>query len=121
VSFPSYQIYKDSGVPWLDDVPSHWDVKAVYRIASFNNDVLPEATSPEYEIEYIEISGVSATKGIVNTEILTFAESPSRARRKVLNGDILISTVRTYLRAIAPVDRTSPNLIASTGFCVVRA
>ena len=35
-------------------------------------------------------------------------------------GDILISTVRTYLRAIANVDEASPDLIASTGFCVVR-
>lgn len=36
------------------------------------------------------------------------------------SGDILVSTVRTYLRAIAKIDEASPDLIASTGFCVVR-
>ena len=51
---------------------------------------------------------------------MTFAQAPSRARRKVRRGDILISTVRTYLRAIAKVDKALPDLIASTGFCVVR-
>ncbi|MGB1250547.1 MAG: restriction endonuclease subunit S [Candidatus Promineifilaceae bacterium] len=52
---------------------------------------------------------------------MLFANAPSRARRVVRQGDILISTVRTYLKAIAPVKNPSDNFIASTGFAVIRS
>ena len=29
MKFPRYLDYKDSGVEWLGDVPSHWDVEAI--------------------------------------------------------------------------------------------
>lgn len=32
MSFPKYESYKDSGVEWLGEVPSHWEVCAVKRI-----------------------------------------------------------------------------------------
>jgi type I restriction enzyme, S subunit len=38
----------------------------------------------------------------------------------VRDGDVIISTVRTYLQAIAPVENPPDNLIVSTGFAVVR-
>jgi type I restriction enzyme S subunit len=38
----------------------------------------------------------------------------------VRDGDVIVSTVRTYLRAIARVDDPEPNLVVSTGFAVVR-
>ncbi|MFG1250176.1 restriction endonuclease subunit S [Xanthobacter flavus] len=50
---------------------------------------------------------------------MRFEASPSRARRIVRQGDTLISTVRTYLKAIYHVDRPWPDLIASTGFAVL--
>lgn len=27
MSFPKYEVYKDSGVEWLGEVPEHWDIK----------------------------------------------------------------------------------------------
>ena len=36
-------------------------------------------------------------------------------------GDILVSTVRTYLKAIAPVSHSENGYIASTGFAVIRS
>lgn len=38
----------------------------------------------------------------------------------VRSGDTLVSTVQTYLKAIATVPQAPDNLIASTGFCVIR-
>ena len=120
MSFPRYEKYKESGVEWLGEVPSQWDVKPLKAVATCNDEVLPEATDPETIIEYVEISGVGEGKGIVATESLTFATAPSRARRIVRHGDVLISTVRTYLRAIATVAHPPTNLIASTGFAAIR-
>ncbi|ABI57135.1 restriction endonuclease subunit S [Alkalilimnicola ehrlichii MLHE-1] len=101
-------------------LPATWSSKRLKYLATYNDEVLPESTDEEAEIDYVEISGVSLSRGVEQVERITFGKAPSRARRKVRSGDILISTVRTYLRAIAKVDEASPDLIASTGFCVVR-
>lgn len=51
---------------------------------------------------------------------MLFKDAPSRARRIVKDGDVIVSTVRTYLEAIAPIDNPPENLIVSTGFAVIR-
>ena len=33
MSFPRYPKYKDSGVEWLGEVPEHWDVAPLKRLA----------------------------------------------------------------------------------------
>ena len=101
-------------------LPADWATKRLKYLASYNDEVLPEGTDEEAEIDYVEISGISLSRGVEKIDRMTFGQAPSRARRKVRSGDVLISTVRTYLQAIAKVDKASPNLIASTGFCVVR-
>ena len=57
-------------------------------------------------------------EGIVRTTHYKFSEAPSRARRITKNGDIILSTVRTYLKAVALVKQE--GLIVSTGFAVLR-
>lgn len=120
MSFPKYPAYKDSGVEWLGEVPAHWSITPLKFSASCNDTVLPESTDDDYEIEYVEISDVNEVSGITGSASYKFSDAPSRARRMLQDGDVLISTVRTYLRAIAPVVNPPENLIASTGFAVVR-
>ncbi len=112
---------KDSGIPWLGSIPAHWEVRPLKTCATINDDVLSENTPEDFVIKYIDIGSVSLTNGISRFEEMIFSESPSRARRKVKNGDVIISTVRTYLRAIAEVKNPEENWICSTGFAVVRA
>ncbi len=99
---------------------AHWSTKRLKFCASYNDEVLPESTDDFEPIQYVEISDVSLVGGIERSIPMLFHEAPSRARRRARRGDILVSTVRTYLKAIAAVDEASDNLIASTGFCVVR-
>ena len=120
MSLPRYPQYKDSKVEWLGRVPHGWDVMRLMRVASVNDDVLPESTSPTFEIEYVDIGSVSLDRGIERAEKLIFSDAPSRARRLVRDGDVLVSTVRTYLKAIAPVVNQPENLVVSTGFAVIR-
>lgn len=117
---PPYPTYKPSGVEWLGDVPEHWDVKRLKYSASINDEALPETTDPTLEISYVDISSVDAGRGIVALEPMVFEDAPSRARRVVRDGDTIVSTVRTYLRAIAPVRNPAQGTIVSTGFAVVR-
>ena len=51
---------------------------------------------------------------------MPFGESPSRARKVVKKGSILVSTVRPNLNAIAVLENDTPNIsVASTGFCIL--
>src|SRR5699024_4554980 len=50
-----------------------------------------------------------------------FINAPSRARRVVEMGDIIISTVRPYLMAFAQIKAQHDNMICSTGFAVLRS
>ncbi|MFZ0827505.1 MAG: restriction endonuclease subunit S [Verrucomicrobiia bacterium] len=120
MKLPAYPKYKPSGVEWLGDVPEKWEVKRLKYSASINDETLPETTEPDFEFRYVDIGGVDSVSGIVAEEELIFENAPSRARRVVRNGDTIVSTVRTYLRAIAPIKNPPKNLIVSTGFAVVR-
>lgn len=115
-----YPDYKPSGVPWLGDVPSHWETKAARFLMSCNDDVLSEDTPPNQVFEYVEISDVDEAVGLTGSAFVAFKDAPSRARRVVRHGDIVVSTVRTYLRAVAAISDPPPNLVVSTGFAVLR-
>jgi len=115
-----YPAYKPSGIEWLGEVPANWEVRRLKYLATVNDEILPEDTDPDAEITYVDIGNVDYVKGIIGMEDLAFEDAPSRARRIVRQGDVIISTVRTYLRAIARIESMSTNLIVSTGFAVIR-
>lgn len=78
-------------------------------------------TRYDSEIIYIDISSVdSDSKKITSYNMISSKDAPSRARQKVFQGDILVSTVRPNLNAVAIVECEADAIIASTGFCVLR-
>lgn len=115
-----YPRYKRSGVDWLGDIPESWTVKRLKYFASINDEALPETTPSDLELKYLDIGSVDAVDGITQVDDIVFEDAPSRARRIVRDGDTIVSTVRTYLRAIAPIREPPSNLIVSTGFAVIR-
>lgn len=117
--FP-YKKYKATNCAWLKEIPEHWAIKRIKNVASHNDETLDEKTDPDFEIDYVDISSVTLTGGVEKSEIMLFEKAPSRARRRVQDGDIIVSTVRTYLKAIAPICKPPENMIVSTGFAVIR-
>ena len=109
---------KDSGVEWIGEIPENWCLNRLKFASTYNDESLKESCDSEMEIEYVEIGSVTLEKGVERTEIMRFKDAPSRARRIARKNDIIISTVRTYLRAIALIEKE--NYIVSTGFCVIR-
>lgn len=71
---------------------------------------------------YIDISSIDRDQKCISstTEIVT-DQAPSRARQLVQRDDVLVSTVRPNLNAVALVPEDLDGEIASTGFCVLRA
>lgn len=109
---------KDSGVDWIGEIPEHWVIKKLKYVCSFNDEVLSETTG-NIKIKYVEIGDVDFHEGITNHTEYAFIDAPSRARRITRVNDVIISTVRTYLKAIAKIEED--NLVVSTGFAVLRA
>ncbi len=117
---PSTEL-KDSGIDWLGVIPKLWQTNRLKNVTYINQEVISEKTSPDFEIKYIDIGNVTSNGEFLELQEMTFSDAPSRARRKPKHNSIILSTVRTYLRAIAFVQNPDENLITSTGFAVIDA
>lgn len=81
----------------------------------------PKTARAGEEFDYIDISSVSReTKQVEGHNRIAANEAPSRARQIVRAGDVLVSTVRPNLNAVAQVPVEFDGAIASTGFTVLR-
>ena len=73
-------------------------------------------------IDYIDISSVdNIKKKIISFQTMNAKDAPSRAKQLLKKYDILVSTVRPNLNAVAVVESETDNLmVGSTGYCVLR-
>ena len=69
-------------------------------------------------IEYIDTSSVEKGR-LVNIQIISTEEAPSRAKRRIKKNDVLISSVRPNLEHYYFVESCKENTVVSTGFVVV--
>lgn len=110
---------KESGIEGIEYIPGHWKTRRIKDEMEVNKLILGESTSPMYKFKYIDISNVSSEGVISYIDDVYFYEAPSRARRIVQKGDIIVSTVRTYLKSIGIIDFEANDIITSTGFAVL--
>ncbi len=88
-------------------------------VADIDRDSLNGSTPKDYEFDYISLSDVDSDDFKIETTRQVFASAPSRARRIVKQGDILMSTVRPNLHGFSLIRNEVKDLIASTGFAVI--
>jgi type I restriction enzyme M protein len=93
------------------------------EICTINPEVMnPAELYPDSFFNYIDISCVENESGkFLGANRISTTDAPSRARRSVKNGDVLLSTVRPNLKAFAIMQEVPERAIASTGFAVLRA
>ena len=108
--------YKDSAV---GIIPQEWEVKRIKDVCKVDANSLTAKTSSDYEFEYISLSDVDSESFEISTSRQVFKSAPSRARRIVKKGDVVISTVRPNLQGFFRVKDDKKDLIASTGFAVL--
>lgn len=81
----------------------------------------PANSADDEEFNYIDISSVDqVSKAVGAMRAISCAEAPSRARQLVTSGDVIVSTVRPNLNAVAKLGQEHEGATASTGFCVIR-
>ena len=103
--------------PGLGTIPADWEVVRLGEVCEVNK--LNWNPSDSSSISYLDLTAVVAPGELSAPREIVSEEAPSRARRKVHSGDILVSTVRPNLRGFARVREASANLVASTGFAVL--
>lgn len=103
----------------LEGFSGAWEVKTLNELADIDPEQLRGDTNPDYLFKYISLEDVDL--GVLRGYSLqTFQYAPSRARRNLRPGDILVSTVRPSLKSHLLFQETSENWVGSTGFSVIR-
>ena len=106
---------------WLLENNGQYTSKPLAEVAEINSDTYSLKESWEY-VNYLDTSSI--TGGTISEIQYICPETeklPSRARRKVQKGDIVYSTVRPNQRHFGMISSPLPNMLASTGFAVIRS
>lgn len=104
----------------MSELPKGWVETVIGQVIRPFETVDPTAR-PEAEFIYVDIGSIdNRTQSIVDPKRFLGRDAPSRARRVIKEGDILFSTVRTYLKNIARVPLELEGALTSTGIAVLR-
>jgi type I restriction enzyme S subunit len=115
--------YKSNGGEMVEseigEIPKGWSVSKVGDLCDCNSSTL--SPKDDFEtIEYLDTSSITNNE-IEEIQIFNLKEGiPSRARRKVIDNDIIFSTVRPSLKHYGILKNINGNMVVSTGFAVLR-
>ena len=103
----------------LCELPRGWAVTTLADICLPVEKIRPK-TTPDRSFTYLDIASIDNSQfRFVSPKVILGKDAPSRARQKVKSGNVLFSTVRTYLKNIAMVPPEFDGEVASTGFCIL--
>ena len=104
-------------MPSETQIPEGWRLVRLGDVADVNCVNWDPADS--VSILYLNLTAITAPGVLSAPKEIAASDAPSRARRRVHSGDILVSTVRPNLRGFARVREAPDDLVASTGFAVL--
>ncbi|TVQ93648.1 MAG: restriction endonuclease subunit S, partial [Chromatiaceae bacterium] len=107
-----YAEYKESGLPWIGQVPGHWDVR---RMKSSVMNVIEQTLEMSSDEVYIALEHVESWTGKARPQLGSnlFTGQVKRFRQ----GDVLFGKLRPYL---AKVTRISNDGVCAGEFFVLR-
>lgn len=100
------------------ELPDSWAFTTISEVAIKGDQRAPDQ---DETFTYVDIGSIDRVlKRISDPQILMGKNAPSRARKAIRNGDVLVSLTRPNLNAVALVTSEFDGQIASTGFEVIR-
>ncbi len=98
------------------DLPKGWEW---VRVASVGHDWGQK--TPDQPFTYIDVGSIDNAAGLIRSpQVVAPEDAPSRARKVVMAGTVIYSTIRPYLLNIAVVDEDyAKEPIASTAFAII--
>ena len=102
----------------MSDLPAGWAVASLGDVCGQPAQRVP---NPDEDFIYIDIASIDRDRKVISEpQRLSGAEAPSRARKVVKKGDVIVSMTRPNLNAVALINEQHNNCIASTGFDVLQ-
>ena len=99
-------------------LPKRWREVKLGEICLIDEKILSSKTPDDYCFNYIALSDIDRGN-LLQTKKYKFSEAPSRARRVVKRGDVLLATVRPNLQGFYIFKDEVKDCIVSTGFAVL--
>ena len=112
-----FQPKYDDIVNAINRYPDSWGTLAKLTLLK-DSKFTPEAKT---EYKYIELSNIGSNGEVTGCMVEQGENLPTRARRKVAAGDVIVSSVEGSLDSIALITEEYDNALCSTGFHVVRS
>lgn len=103
----------------MSELPDSWVETTLGDITADSAQRVP---APDEQFQYVDIASIDRlTKRITSPQLLWGRDAPSRARKEIRAGDVLVSMTRPNLNAVVLVPLEFDQQIASTGFDVLRS
>lgn len=97
-----------------------WEEKTLGDVCVKTKNIKWQDYSNE-EFEYIDLSSVSReTLNVTGTATVNKGNAPSRAKKIVMEGDVIFATTRPTLKRATIIDSDLDGQICSTGYVVLR-
>jgi type I restriction enzyme S subunit len=110
--YPRYPEYKDSGIEWLGEIPTHWMTRRLKYAAPDKGEKLSEKP---VDVPYIGLEDIESGTGRLLLEDL--AEEVESTVVEFKEGDILFGKLRPYLAKVVHIDFQG---VGSTELLVLR-
>ena len=105
-----YSSYKDSGVEWVEDVPSHWEVKKFKRVFY----EIKKRSNPE-----LNCGSISFGK-VVYKDDEKIPESTKKSYQAVMKGDFLVNPLNLNYDLISlRIALSDIDVVVSSGYIVL--
>jgi len=102
--------------------PNGWQWVRLEEACEAQTGTRDPRVEPAKEFRYVDITSVDNNrKRILKAKTLVGKDAPSQGRQVIRSGDVIVSTTRPNLNAVALVPPDLDGEICSTGFCVLRA
>ena len=99
-------------------LPEGWVLASIDQVSIKGEQRKPDAAE---QFIYVDIGSIDReSKVIASPQRLSGSDAPSRARKVISVGDVLVSLTRPNLNAVALVGKEYDGQIVSTGFEVIR-
>ena len=106
---------------WMVEHSGEYESLPLSDIATVNNNVYSPKEQWHF-INYLDTSSITdGTIAELQHIVPTIDKLPSRARRKIIANDVVFSTVRPNQHHFGIIKQPVPNMLASTGFAVIRS
>lgn len=101
----------------IEEKISHLETLQISEIGKLNDKNFSPEENAEYK--YIELADIGSQGEISNCTLAKGSELPTRARRIVRKGDVLVSSIEGSLQSCAIVPSEFDGALCSTGFYVI--